>query len=150
MARSDTDQSTQGLDNRSFSDDYSIYENLIYGYEAGGSVKAISVDASGYLNVNATIVVESLEGVGVFNDFEQATGGTTDSDAAITLSQEVESFDIQNTGDDIVYVNFDTAATTAHIAIDPGMTMSRSLKVTAIHGICDAGLTSTLRVVGYY
>jgi hypothetical protein len=92
----------------------------------------------------------SLEGVGVFNDFEQATAGITQADTTITLSQEVESFDIQNTGDNIVYVNFDAAATTNHIAIDPGMTMSRSLKVTAIHGICDTGLTSTLRVVGYY
>jgi len=90
------------------------------------------------------------ESAGVFDGFEQATSGMTQADASITLSQQVKSFDIQNTGDSIVYVNFDTAATTAHIAIDPGMTMSRSLKVTAIHGICDAGLTSTLRVVGYF
>jgi hypothetical protein len=50
MARSDTDQSTQGLDNRSFNDDFAIYENLVYGHDpVTDTVKALRVDSNGNL-----------------------------------------------------------------------------------------------------
>lgn len=85
-----------------------------------------------------------------FPSFQQVSLAVTATSGSVSFSQPVKSVLIENTGASDAYINFGSAATTAHYRLSPYESMSLELTFTALHAICDATKTTTLRAIGLF
>ena len=75
----------------------------------------------------------------------------TDSDSSHTdFNPVVKVVKIKNAGNNACYFNLNAAATTSHFKLDPTDEITIGLAdITDVHAICDAGLTTTLYIIGW-
>lgn len=81
---------------------------------------------------------------------QTTTISVTDSDSTHTdFSPVVNRVYIKNIGTKLCYFNLNAAATTSHFELEPDDEIHIGLAtITDVHAICDAGETTTLRIVG--
>lgn len=91
---------------------------------------------------------QNKAGYRLFDTFEQETLSVTATAGSVSYSEEKDNHIIKNIGSNVVYVNFDAAATTSSWKIDPSDFLVFDGEATAIHAICDTALTSTIRIIG--
>ena len=84
----------------------------------------------------------------VYDAFEQETLSVSDVSGAATYSAVRYTHLIKNVGSNTAYVNFDAVADADSYLILPNDTLAIDTNATAIHAICAAGLTTTLRIIG--
>jgi len=141
----DTTESTQTNLNRSMDADFDQLAVELLGYD-GTDLQRVKVNTAGELTLsNAT-----LEGVGVFDSFEQVQDtGVTTGDRTTSFAQQVSSAVIQNLGDNDCFINFDGAATTSTYKLAINESLTVPLKFTDLHAITSAG-TTTVQAIGFY
>ena len=141
----DTLESVQTNINRSMDTDFDVLGVEMLGYD-GTNLQRVKTNTSGEITLSNV----TLEGVGVFDSFEQVREDSVgDTDSTLTFAQEIKSAHILNVGDQDCYINFDATATTAHYKLKIGESYPAPLKFTVLHAITDTG-TTDVRTIGYF
>lgn len=91
---------------------------------------------------------DANKATGVYEGFEEETISVTQADSSQAYSGAYQKHLIRNIGSNTVYLDFDTAASTSDFPLYAGEDIELLGVSTTIHGICDTGLTSTLRIIG--
>ena len=112
-------------------------------------VSAITSSGTAKLNVTAY----NSEFVGSKNNFEILNLSATDVNSNVSFSDSISYKDIlvQNIGMNNVFVATGTTATTNNTIIEPDdVAIFRNIAIERIAGICSAGETTTVRILGIY
>jgi len=86
--------------------------------------------------------------LGMFVGQEQLKISATQADASATYGTNRQYHLIQNSGPNIVYINFDATATTSSFQLNPNKYIEVYGVSNTIHAICNTGLTATVRIWG--
>ena len=83
---------------------------------------------------------------GCYTGFENKNLSVTDTTGSVSFTSAMQCFLIKNDGTNTAYLNFDTAATTSSFPIYACDEIKIYGVSTAVHAICDTGLTTTLKL----